>query len=345
MGTDDIDQTRFGVTASFEQTALDRLQDKFDSWVSAPAKILWSDYRGKVGITIVIFYLLMGSVGVMLVEPPNQNGPFLLQPFQDWAYPLGTDGLGQGMLALMVHATPDMLMMIFAGAIFGNILGVTVGLMAGYFGGNIDKVLMTIADSVASIPGLPLLVIIAAIIEPRNPFLVGIIVNITGWAGQSRGIRSQVLPLVNEAYVEAAESIGRSSSDIMVKEILPNLLPLIFIGFLSGATGVITAAVGLYFLGLLPFTTAANWGVVLNYAYYQSGALHTAVAAHWLIVPMITITGLTFGLTLLAQAFDQVFNPRVRARHASKHQRRADPTESPESETDTTVATRSTIQQ
>lgn len=341
MGADDSGQSSFTAEAEYDQTALDRFQDQFDRWIGTPAKILWSDYRGKIGVVLVTIYLLMGTVGVMVIAPPNQNGPFLVQPFQDWTYPLGTDGLGQGLLAIMVHATPNMLKMIFAGAIFGNMLGVTMGLMAGYFGGNIDKVLMAFADSIASIPGLPLLVIIAAIIEPQNPFLVGIVVNVTGWAGQARGIRSQVLPLVDEEYVEAAESIGSSSSNIMVKEILPNLLPLIFIGFLSGAVGIVRKSVGLYFLGLLPFNTTSNWGVVLNYAYYQSGALYTSKAAHWLIVPMVTITGLTFGLTLLAQAFDQVFNPRVRARHQGR-KRSAEPSAA---ETESSAAAEATIQQ
>lgn len=324
MGVDESSQSSFTAKADYEQTALDYYQDQFDRWIGAPAKILWSDYRGKVGLSLVVVYLLMGSIGVMFVAPPNQNGPLLLAPFTNSAYPLGTDGLGQGMLALMVHATPDMLKMIFAGAIFGNLLGVTMGLLSGYFGGTTDKVLMTIADTIAAIPGLPLIIIIAAIIEPKNPFLVGIVVNINGWAGQARGIRSQVLPLVNEEYVEAARSIGQSSSNVMVKEILPNLLPLVFIGFLGGAVAVVFASVGLYFLGLLPFTQQ-NWGVVLNYAYYNSGALYTSAAVHWLFVPMVAITGLTFGLTLLAQAFDQVFNPRVRARHQGRKQRAAEP--------------------
>lgn len=331
MASDPPASATFTAKADYTQSTLDYYQVLFDRWVGAPAKVLWSDYRGKIGLSLAMVYLLMATVGVMLIPSVNQNGPLLLQPFENSAYPLGTDGLGQGMLALMVHATPDMLKMILAGAIFGNLLGVTVGLLAGYTGGRLDKVLMTIADTIAAIPGLPLLVIIAAIIEPRNPYLVGIVVNITGWAGQARGIRSQVLPLINEAYVEAARAIGQTSSNVMAKEILPNLLPLVFIGFLGGAVGVVTKSVALYFLGLLPFTTTNNWGVVLNYAYYESGALYTTQALHWLAVPTVTIVGLTFGLTLLAQAFDQVFNPRVRARHLGRKQ------PAPESDTETMV--------
>jgi len=320
MSQNESGQSSFETTAEYQQSTLDYYQDQYDKWIGAPLKILWGDYRGKIGITIVVTYLLMGTLGVSLVPSPDKTGPFLIQPFESTVYPLGTDGLGQGLLSLIVHATPNMLKMIFAGAVFGNMVGVTIGLVSGYYGGNVDKALMTFADTIAMIPGLPLLVILAAIIEPQNPFLVGIIVNITGWAGQARGIRSQVLPLVDKEYVEAARSIGQSSSNIMVKEMLPNLLPLIFIGFLGGAVAVVTKSVGLYFLGLLPFNTASNWGVMLNFAYQEGGALYTTAAAHWILVPMVAIVGLTFGLTLLAQAFDQVFNPRVRARHEARKQ-------------------------
>ena len=101
-----------------------------------------------------------------------------------------------------------------------------------------------------------------------------------------------------------------------MKEILPHALPYIFIGFLGGATRIVFSSVALYFLGILPFSTQ-NWGVVLHFAYEQ-GSIYSAAYIHWLLVPMVTIVGLTLGLTMLAQAFDQVFNPRVRARHRAR---------------------------
>jgi peptide/nickel transport system permease protein len=99
---------------------------------------------------------------------------------------------------------------------------------------------------------------------------------------------------------------------------------------------VISASVGLYFLGVLPFSTL-NWGVTLNSAFESSGALYSTQAIHWLLVPLVTIVGLTLGLTLLAQAFDQVFNPRVRARH------RRHGAKGKETETDSTGAELTTL--
>lgn len=309
------DSTPFDAVSDTDVTTLDYVQRTFEEWVYTPLRIVWDDYRGRTGLLLVSVYLLMGTVGVMFWPAPSpEQAPGLIQPFQNLRYPLGTDSLGQDLFGMMVHATPSMLKMIIAGVLVGNSLGVVAGLTAGYVGGNIDRILMTSADILMSIPAIPLLLILAAILEPKNPYMVGVLLSINAWAGQARILRSQVLPLRDEEYVEASRSMGLSTSNIMIKDILPNLAPLIAIGALGGATQVIAQSVGLYFLGVLPFTNL-NWGVVLNMAYQTSGALYSLKAAHWLLVPLITITGLTFAFTMLAQALDQVFNPRVRARH------------------------------
>lgn len=332
MGTDE--PSVFEITADYEETKLDEYEREFDRWIAQPAKILWSDYRGRFGIILITVYILLGTVGVVLTPEPHPNmAPRMIQPFQELQHLLGTDGMGQDLLALMAHSTPPMFQMMLAGAVFGNLMGVTIGLFSGYLSGTTDKVLMTIVDTTMSLPGIPLLIIIVAILEPTNPYLIGIIVNIQGWAGGARGIRSQVLPLRDEEHVEAAKAYGQPLSSLLVKDILPHLLPLIFIGFLGGATAVIFGSVGLYFLGLLPFEQQ-NWGVVLNMAYEAGGALYSIEAAHWILVPLITITGLTVATTLLAQAFDQVFNPRVRARH---RKRKMSPEEVSEDEGETHV--------
>lgn len=324
--TDDSpDESPLRATSEYDATPLEVYQHGIDNWVVGPLKILWSDYRGKLGLTIVLLYVLMGTVGVVVWPKPGVGPPYLQGAFESLAHPLGTTQNGNDLLGLMIHATPRMFKMIIAGSIVGNLIGVTVGLVSGYSGGLLDKTLMTLTDTFGSIPGLPLLLILTALIQPQNAYLIGIILNLQGWTGLARALRSQVLPLRNKEYVEASKTMGQPTSNVFLKGILPELLPYIMIGFMGGATGIVQASVGLYFLGILPINHL-NWGVTLNGA-RTAGGLLTLDAAHWLLVPLVTLTLLTFGLTLLAQAFDQVFNPRVRARHLGRKREGREPDE------------------
>ena len=295
----------------------ERYQMTIEEWVVAPIQIIWSDWRARVGLFIILLYILMGTVGVWLVEPSQTaEGPRLLAPFQNWEFPLGTDTQGNDLFAQIVHATPPMLEMIVSGAVFATVMATLVGTFSGYKGGSVDRLLMTVTDILMTIPGLPLTIVLAVILQPRDPWVVGIILTINAWAGLARAIRSQVLTFREEDFVEASRLMGISTSTILLKDILPGLMPYILVNFVNSARTVIFSSVGLYFLGILPFTQA-NWGVMMNFAYNSGGALYTLSAIHWLLAPMITIVILSFGLILFAQGTDRLFNPQVRARHTS----------------------------
>lgn len=318
---DAIEQSPFDLmeTTDVSTSRRERYTRLFDEFVKAPARIIWNDWRARIGGSILLLYILMGTVGVLLIEPPSPNsGERMMLPFQTWKFPLGTDGLGQGLFAQIVHATPAMLKMITAGALFSTAVATVVGTLSGYKGGQVDRLLMGFADVMMTIPGLPLIIVVAAILEPRSPFLVGILLTINGWAGLARSLRSQVLTLRDESYVEVARTMNVSTWRILVKDIIPNLMPFVAVNFVGTARAVIFSSVGLYFLGILPFSNL-NWGVMMNLAYKTAGSLYTWKAAHWLLIPMFTIVLLSFGLILLAQGTDRIFNPRVRARHADSH--------------------------
>jgi peptide/nickel transport system permease protein len=298
-----------------DETRWDRYRRWFDEYGRAPFLILWGDWRSRVGMLILLVYLLMGTVGTMIVEVPYTNqAEMWIRPFQNMQYPLGTTRTGQDLVGLMVHSTPDMLIMIGAGSVFSTVVATVVGTAAGYKGGGFDKILMVAADTMIAIPGLALVIVIAAVIEPRNPALVGLILSSHVWAGLARSLRSQVLTLREHSYVEASRIMGISSSAILAKDIIPNLMPYILINFVNSARNVIFSSVGLYFLGVLPYTNL-NWGVVLNNA-YNSSALYTPGLMYYLIIPLVTIVLISFGLILLSQGFDRIFNPRIRAKHS-----------------------------
>lgn len=298
-------------------TRRERLYRSLDRYVYAPAAIAYSDWRTRIGILIITLFTLMGTVGVYLIEPAglNEVQPYQ-KPFQTLAAPLGADRLGQPLHSQIVHATPAMLQMALAGVLFSVVVALSIGVVAGYKGGLVDYVLMTLTDILMVIPGLPLVVVLAAIWQPEQPFVVGAILAIDAWPGLARMLRSQVLTIREESYVEAHRAMGVRDRNILFSDIAPQLMPFVLINAAEAARRVIFASVALYFLGFLPFSTN-NWGVIMNLAYKHGGAMaNPGLAGHWLYGPMAAITLFSFGLILFSQGMDRVFNPRLRARHA-----------------------------
>jgi peptide/nickel transport system permease protein len=294
----------------------DRIVAVYDLYVRSPARVVWSDWRTRVGVLILLGYLLMGTVGVLLVEAPSTNqGALHTEPFQTWEHPLGTDGLGQDMLSLIVHATPPMLEMMISGGIFATTVATVLGTLAGYRGGRVDAVLTTVMDVATAIPGLPLAIVVASILQPEQPWVVGIVLTINVWAGLGRSIRSQVLTLREADYVEASRTMNLRTHTIITRDIVPNIMPYLTINFVNAGRIVVFSSVALYFLGVLPFTNT-HWGVTMNRAYRNSGALYSWERAYTLIEPMLAIIVLSLGLVLLSQGADRIFNPRVRARRS-----------------------------
>ncbi|ELZ96329.1 ABC transporter permease [Haloferax sulfurifontis] len=298
------------------ESRADRTKRFLEMNIVAPARIAVDDWRALVGGAILAFFLLMGTVGVWLVERPTSgDAPVLAAPFESLAYPLGTDVFGQPIHAQLIHATPGMFKMIFAGAVVSVGFAALVGVVAGFeHGTRIDSFLMTVTDVVITIPGLPLIIVITAIFQPENPYIVGVFLGIDNWPGLARTVRSQVLSIREESYVEASEIMGIPLSSILRRDILSQLMPYVMINGALTSRRIIFESVGLYFLGILPFTTF-NWGVMMNLA-YEGNALTRPDMLPWMVAPMVCIFLLSFGLVLLSQGLDSLFNVRLRARHA-----------------------------
>ncbi|WP_440988351.1 ABC transporter permease [Haloarchaeobius baliensis] len=301
-------------STSVETGVRERIAERYRRYVREPIVIAWADRRTRVGIFILGVYALMAVVDVfgLYRDPEPSQAERLLAPFVNWTYPLGTTRSGVDLLALIIDSTPFILLMITAGGVWATSVAVVVGTVSGYKGGRVDSVIMGISDFFMAIPGLPLVIVLAITLSPKNPIFLGVVLTINYWAGLGRSIRSQVLSIREENYVEASRTMGTSTPRIIFKDIMPNLMPYVMVNFVLAARYTIFASVGLYFIGVLPYT-GQNWGVTLNNAYHQ-GALFTDAALHWFLVPVIAIVGLSFGLILVSQGMDRIFNPRVRTR-------------------------------
>lgn len=304
------------IESDVEITRGDRVRRIIDTYIVTPGKIIIKDKRAILGISIVFIYAFIGIFGTWLIEPTTLwEGERLEPPFQSWEHPLGTDASGRDLLTLLVYGTRPILMMVLSGALFATAMATFFGVVSGYAGGRIDQILSTITDIALTIPGLPLVIVLAVTLEPSHPFTIGILLTINAWGGLARNIRSQVLTIRNTDYVEASKAMGISTRGTIFKDVLPNMMPYILYNLMSSSRRVIFASVGLYYLGVLPYEQE-NWGVILDQA-HSGGGLTSAAIFHWILFPMVVIVVLSVGLILLGQSADKLFNPRVRARHES----------------------------
>jgi peptide/nickel transport system permease protein len=223
-------------------------------------------------------------------------------------YILGLDNRGRDIWSQWVWGSRIALYVGFLAATFSITIGTTMGLVAGYFGGKIDTVLMRFTDVILVIPGLPLIITLASVLGASVNNLI-LVIAIVGWPGVARVIRSQVLSLKERPFIESARVTGASHARIMGKHILPNVLPLAFLYMTFAVSGAILSEASISFIGLGDIQTV-SWGRMLQDV-TQSQALK---AWWWLIPPGLAITLISLGFFLVGRAFDEIVNPRLRKR-------------------------------
>ncbi len=287
-------------------------------WVVVPGKILVRNKKALAGFLLLVFYFLMATIGPYVTPYPKSYSckvylpPTLLRWPPSLEHPLGCDYFGKDIWAQIVWGAPTVLEIAFIAGLVTTLVGITVGMVSGFKSGRVDTLLMGLSDIVMTIPGLPLLIVLATVIRTSDPVAVGLMLSITAWAGLARAIRSQVLAIRQRDFIEAARVGGLSTAEIVFREIMPNLMSYIAINFIFATTGAIYASVGLYFLGVLPFTSF-NWGIMLNMAYAQAGAEYSLSTMHYIAAPILAVIGLQVGLILFSYSIDEIFNPRLRS--------------------------------
>lgn len=274
---------------------------------------LWANGKSRLGLLVVVAFVLTCVVGPFLVVDPDAFLGVPLQPpsAEFW---LGTTGQGQDVLAQTVVGARTTLLI---GALSGFCvvaIGALVGGLAGFYGGRVDDVASVLINVFLVLPGLPLMVVIAAWL-PAGPVTMLIVLVVTGWAWNARVLRSQVLSLRKKDFVAAALVSGESPARVVVAEILPNMASLLVSSFIGATVYGIGAQVGLEFLGLGDISTT-TWGTNL---YWASNDAALLTESWWTFVPTgLCIALVGFGLSMLNFGIDELTNPRLAAsRHAA----------------------------
>ena len=161
-----------------------------------------------------------------------------------------------------------------------------------------------------TVPGIVLLGVLAAFVKLDSPFLLVLILGLTGWPTLLLAVRAQVLSLKEREYIEAARMLDLGLPRILFREVLPNMMSYIVINFVLGMTGAIYGQVILYFLGLVSLD-GDNWGLMIQQAYKQ-GAHFFQDSFLYIFAPIVVITILQLSLVLISRSLEDVFNPRLR---------------------------------
>lgn len=236
-----------------------------------------------------------------IYAPPNQ------------AHWLGTDDAGKDVLTNLIFGSRVSLFVGFFASFISLIIGGTIGIVAGFYGGRVENVLMRLTDILLVIPDLPLMIILVAVLG-RSQWIIIMVLGILGWTGTARVVRSQTLSVKERKFVQRARAIGAENPHIIRRHIFPLVFPLMVVNAVLVISGAILNESTLSFLGLGD-PTRLSWGQMLNLA-FSRGAV--SAGAWWVLAPPgLAIVWVVLGLTLLGNGLERIFNPRLDLHHLS----------------------------
>lgn len=280
-----------------------------------------------IGLGILLFLVAFTAIGFFFIDPKVDPYPlaapaavpptFHYCPAADpecedpKAYPFGTDGQGRNLYAVAVTGTwLEMRIGIFAGVV-GVFVGTILGFTSAFYGGLYDATIRWMVDVLLTIPGLLILVVIASSLGDKSVTVntMALIIALISWRGAARVIRSQVLSMRQREYVRMARLNGMSDMGIIMRELIPNLLPYLGAVLVGAVTAAIFASMGLAALGLGPLREP-TLGVTIYWVFNQNAFVRDMW--WWILVPVVIVALIFVMLFMISIGLDELANPRVR---------------------------------
>jgi len=277
--------------------------------------------RFRSGDVVVLLAFVMLAVVVVCAlipevlspQPPNRQEitlrlrPPAWMPRGDSAHLLGTDQLGRDLLSRVIHGARISLVVGFCALLLSGMIGVTIGLLAGYYRGRLDDWIMRLADVQLAVPYVLLAIAIIAVIGPSNVNVV-LVLAVNGWVVYARLARGQALSLREREFIQAYRALGATDARIVVRHILPNLLSAVIVVASLELAGIITLESSLSFLGLGIQPPTVSWGYML-----ADGRTYLLGGAWWVVTfPGLAITATIVSINLIADWLRDVLDPRLK---------------------------------
>jgi oligopeptide transport system permease protein len=321
------------VTTTPGRTAAERSSDL--NVLVRKQRSLWADawYRllrnraAVLGMVIVVVFMVVAIISPFLTQwglihdPLKQDTPnSLMEPlwtgskFTNANYPLGSDQLGRDILTRLLWSTQISMLVGFVPITIIFLMGVSIGLMAGYLGGWVDQLLMRITDVIYAFPDLLFLFIIMATL--RNTaigdiqgglLLIFVAIAVVNWVGMARLVRGQVLSLKEREFVEAARAIGAKPKRIMIRHLFPNLLAPVIVSVAFGIPNAMLAEAVLSFYGIGIKPPTPSWGVMIN-----EGFTVFSTTAWPVLLPAVCISIVMLAFTFLGDGLRDALDPRMK---------------------------------
>jgi peptide/nickel transport system permease protein len=277
----------------------------------------WNEFRrhrlGLVGLGILVFFGLVAVCAPLLadksgLEVTEATGGVLESP--SWDYPLGTDTNGRSVLTMLIWGARVSLTVGLVASAISMVLGTLVGLASGHYRNFFGAALFRITEWFLVVPFLPLAIVLASLLGPGT-FTIPFVLGITSWPGTALLIRAQTFSIEARPYLERARALGAGDWRQMSRHVLPNVMPMVFANTTLTVAIAILGETTLAFLGLGD-PLRVSWGSMLDEA-FNTGAITTG--SWWFMLPPgICVILVVLSFTLIGQALEEVYNPRLRER-------------------------------
>lgn len=290
-------------------------KSRFVRAVQEIGQILWGDAYGRIGACILLFFIVIAALSPTIApydpwinhyNPDNQLTRLQGASAKHW---FGTTYHGQDVFSQTVLGTRVAFAVGVVTAILIVIIGTNVGLIAGYFGGRMDDVLMRITDIAYAIPFLPFMIVVVSLVGPRLDVII-LSMSLLFWRTEARVVRSQILSLRERPYILAARASGAGHLRILYVHLLPNVLPIAFLYLVFGVAWAVLTEASLSFIGLGD-PNQVSWGLMLYHA-FTSGSMRDAW--WWVVPPGSALMLFLVGCYFLGRAYEERVNPRLRQR-------------------------------
>jgi len=227
---------------------------------------LFSNKLAMLGLAmfLVIVFACLFAPWISPHDPMKLNPANKLQPIS-WEHLLGTDQLGRDLLSRLLYGGRISIGIALTSAILTNLLGVVLGCVAGYYGGKLDGIIMYISEVFSCFPQMILCMLVISFLGQSVFWLITIFV-LTGWMGTMRMVRSKLLSLKQEPYVDSCRVNGVGGGSIMFKHLLPNTVGVITVNVTMSIAGYVLSEAGLSYLGVGVSPSIPTWGNIINAA-------------------------------------------------------------------------------